>query len=80
MLLAVVDEIREVLERADDPAHTRITDLHVWRVGKRGYSLAVSLVTHDAALNPHNVRQRLSVHEEIVHSTIEIHVCENHYD
>ena len=77
---AVVDEIREVLERADDPAHTRITDLHVWRVGKRGYSLAVSLVTHDAALNPHNVRQRLSVHEEIVHSTIEIHVCENHYD
>ncbi len=77
---AVVDEIREVLERADDPAHTRITDLHVWRVGKRGYSLAVSLVTHDAALNPHNVRQRLSVHEEIVHSTIEIHVCEHHHD
>jgi cation diffusion facilitator family transporter len=77
---AVVDEIREVLERADDPAHTRITDLHVWRVGKRGYSLAATLVTHDAALTPHAVRQRLSVHEEIVHSTIEIHVCENHHD
>jgi len=74
---AVVDEIRKVLEPADNPAHTRITDLHVWRVGKRGYSLAVSLVTHDAALSPHEVRQRLSVHEEIVHSTIEIHLCED---
>ena len=76
---AVVDEIREVLEPADNPAHTRITDLHVWRVGKRGYSLAVSLVTHDAALSPHEVRQRLSVHEEIVHSTIEIHLCEDEH-
>ena len=73
---AVVDEIRTVLEPADDPAHTRITDLHVWRVGKRGYSLAVILVTHDNRLTPHAVRQRLAVHEEIVHSTIEIHLCE----
>jgi cation diffusion facilitator family transporter len=77
---AVVDEIRDVLEQADDPAHTRITDLHVWRVGKRGYSLAATLVTHDATLTPYAVRQQLSVHEEIVHSTIEIHVCENHHD
>ena len=67
---------RTVLEPADDPAHTRITDLHVWRVGKRGYSLAVILVTHDNRLTPHAVRQRLAVHEEIVHSTIEIHLCE----
>ena len=77
---AVVDEIREVLEPADDPAHTRITDLHAWRVGKRGYSLAVTLVTHDAALTPHAVRQQLLGHEEIVHSSLEIHVCENHHD
>ena len=77
---AVVDEIREVLEPADDPAHTRITDLHVWRVGKRGYSLAATLVTHDATLTPHAVRQQLLGHEEIVHSSLEIHVCENHHD
>ena len=77
---AVVDEIREVLEPADNPAHTRITDLHVWRVGKRGYSLAATLVTHDATLTPHAVRQQLSVQEEIVHSSLEIHVCENHHD
>ena len=73
---AVVDEIRAVLEPAQDPAHTRITDLHVWRVGKQAYALAISLVTHDAGLSPHSVRQRLAVHPEIVHSTIEIHLCE----
>jgi len=76
---AVVDEIRAVLEPAQDPAHTRITDLHVWRVGKQAYALAVSLVTHDARLTPQRVRQRLAVHPEIVHSTIEIHLCDDHH-
>ncbi len=69
----VVDEIRAVLERADD-AHIRIADLHVWRVGKNVYACAMTVVTHDAALTPDAVRQRLSVHGEIVHSTIEIHI------
>ena len=67
----VVDEIREVVEV--DPGETRITDLHVWRVGKQVYSCAMTVVTHDATLTPDVVRERLSVHEEIVHSTIEIH-------
>lgn len=69
----VVDEIREVVEAGDDAQLTRITDLHVWRVGKKVYSCAMTLVTQDAALTPDVVRERLSVHEEIVHSTIEIH-------
>lgn len=65
----VVDEIREVVEIDGD----RITDLHVWRVGKQVYSCALALVTHDKSLTPTDIRQRLSIHEEIVHSTIEIH-------
>jgi cation diffusion facilitator family transporter len=71
----VVDEIREVLEQADDTGHTRVTDLHVWRVGKQVYSCALTVVTHDADLTPEHLRQRLAVHEEIVHSTIELHLC-----
>jgi Co/Zn/Cd efflux system component len=55
----------------------RIADLHVWRVGKAAYACALSLVTHDRALTPDAVRQWLSVHEEIVHSTIEIHRCDD---
>lgn len=72
----VVEEIREVIEIKGDPDETRIADLHVWRVGKEAYACAVSIVTHSAALTPEQVRQRLAIHEEIVHTTIEIHRCE----
>lgn len=71
----VVDEIREVVEADGDAGDNRITDLHVWRVGKQVYSCALTVVTHDATLTPDVVRERLSVHDEIVHSTIEIHCC-----
>jgi cation diffusion facilitator family transporter len=69
----VVDEIREVVETGADAGETRITDLHVWRVGKSVYSCALTVVTRDTSLTPDDIRKRLSVHEEIVHSTIEVH-------
>ena len=69
----VVDEIREVVEA--DAQHTRITDLHVWRVGQSVYACALTVVTHDQTLSAAVVRERLAVHEEIVHATIEIHLC-----
>lgn len=72
----VVDEIREVIAEHGSGSETAITDLHVWRVGKASHSCALSLVTHDAHLSAVKVRAWLSVHEEIVHSTIEIHQCE----
>ena len=69
----VVDEIREVIDLLDKPDETIISDLHVWRVGKESYACAISLVTHSATLTPEQVREQLSQHEEIVHTTIEIH-------
>ena len=66
----VVQEIREAVETS---AQTRVTDLHVWRVGKQVFSCALTVVTQEPDLTPDVVRQRLSAHEEIVHSTIEIH-------
>ena len=71
----VVDEIREVIASALTAGHTRITDLHVWRVGKRSFSCALSLVTHDATLTPKCVRDHLARHDEIVHTTIEVNQC-----
>lgn len=65
----VVEEIRETVSSAEN----RITDLHVWRVGKKSYSCALSIVTRDSALTPAKVRNQLAQHREIVHSTIEIH-------
>jgi Co/Zn/Cd efflux system component len=69
----VVAEIREVIELLDDSHETLITDLHVWRVGKESYACAVSIVTHSTTLTPEKVRKQLGKHEEIVHTTIEIH-------
>lgn len=43
---------------------------------KASYSCALSLVRHDAHLGADQVQARLSVHEEVVHSTIEIRRCD----
>ena len=69
----VVDEIRQAVEADQSQGRTRITDLHVWRVGKKVYSCALTVVTQDAQLTAAEVRNRISVHEEVVHATIEIH-------
>ena len=71
----VVDEIREVVEAGAAGEETRVTDLHVWRVGRHVYACALTLVTHDPTLTAERVRARLAVHEEIVHATIEVHLC-----
>ena len=70
-----VAEIRKTVETGPSAGDTRIADLHVWRVAKGSYSCALSVVTHDPALTPGRVRQQLSRHQEIVHTTIEIHQC-----
>jgi cation diffusion facilitator family transporter len=71
----VVQDVREVVEAASAQGVTKVTDLHVWRVGKKVYSCAMTVVTHDPDLTPTRVRQAMAAHEEIVHATIEIHVC-----
>jgi Co/Zn/Cd efflux system component len=69
----VVAEIREVIEPVSNAGGTHITDLHVWRVGRgAAYACEISLLTKDAALTPAKVREQLSMHEEIVHVTVEI--------
>ncbi|MGE0387252.1 MAG: CDF family Co(II)/Ni(II) efflux transporter DmeF [Gammaproteobacteria bacterium] len=69
----VVEEIRQAVQAGSGDA--RVTDLHVWRVGRNAYACAMTVVAHEDALTADAVRARLSVHEEIVHSTIEIHRC-----
>src|SRR5512135_1350814 len=64
----VVGEIREAIETGPGEGETRIADLHVWRVGKRAYACAISLVTHDAGLTPERVRAQLAQDDEIVHA------------
>jgi cation diffusion facilitator family transporter len=68
---ALEEEIREAIEVGD----TRITDLHVWRVGPGKYATIVSLITAEP-LPPADYATRLRVHDELVHVTIEPHRCE----
>jgi cation diffusion facilitator family transporter len=69
----VVEEIREVVAAASAQGQTRLVDLHVWRVGKQSWSCALSVATSDPALTPARLRAQLGIHEEIVHTTIEVH-------
>jgi len=69
----VVDEIREVITDIAPEAELRLTDLHVWRVGRGAYACALTVVTTQTELTPRRVRQALRIHEEIRHATIEIH-------
>ena len=72
---AVVAEIREVILKDFSDLDTTIADLHVWRVGKSAYSVALVVVTNDHNLTPDIVRSALQVHEELVHVTVEINKC-----
>ena len=65
----VVEEVREVIAEVDPEAH--ITDLHVWRVGKGKYSVILSLQSN-STMHPNDFREALSIHEELVHITVEI--------
>ncbi len=64
----LADAIRTTLE-AD--GETRVTDLHIWRVGRGHFSAAVSVVSR----SPHTAdeyRARLACHKELIHLTIEV--------
>lgn len=67
----VVIEIQEVIEELD--SQITITDLHVWKVGKGKFSCILSLELHNVNLTADDVRKALSIHEEIVHVSVEIH-------
>lgn len=70
----VVTEIREAVEAC--PVEAAITDLHVWRVGKGKYACILSLLVTEIT-EPDYVRRLLSIHEELVHITVEVNVSDN---
>jgi len=65
----VVAEIREVIDAS--PVEAVLCDLHVWRVGKGKYACIVSLATREH-IAPDYFREQLSVHEELVHVSVEV--------
>lgn len=69
MDLPVVAEVREAIEGGALPA--KISDLHVWQVGRGKFACAVEVVAA-AGVDADAVRRALGVHEELVHVTVEM--------
>lgn len=69
MDLPVVAEVHEIIEQGAVSA--RIADLHIWRVGRGTYACLVRLVT-TAQVDAAYFRRALSIHEELIHVTVEI--------
>lgn len=68
----VVGEIHEVIDEHRQAHGLALTDLHVWRVGRGAWAGALTLITADETLSANTVREWLSVHEELVHMTVEL--------
>ena len=71
MDVPVVEEIREAIEGDGD---SRIADLHVHRVGLDQFAVIITVVAH-ADRTPEEYKQRLRIHEELVHFNIEVNRC-----
>jgi cation diffusion facilitator family transporter len=67
----LLEEIRRAIESDGD---SLITDLHVWQVGAGVFAAIVAIVAHQPK-SAETYRQLLKEHEELVHVTIETHLC-----
>ena len=67
----LTQEVREAIESDGD---AKVADLHVWRVGREAFAAEVCIVA-DAPLAPSIYRERLKVHDELVHVSIEVNRC-----
>ncbi|DAB28324.1 MAG: cation transporter [Sulfurimonas sp. RIFOXYD12_FULL_33_39] len=65
----IVKEIMDVINSLEDKII--IEDLHVWRVGKGKYGCILTLSSKNE-INIKNIKQELSIHEELVHINVEI--------
>jgi cation diffusion facilitator family transporter len=67
------DEIRRAVENDGD---AQISDLHIWQVGAGKFAAIVSIVGH-APKTIEEYRRAFCQHEELVHVTIEINICQD---
>ena len=65
----IVDEVIEVINNLEH--NLTIVDLHVWRVGKGKYACIIGLNSEDT-VETKDIKEALSIHEELVHISIEI--------
>ncbi len=67
-----VEEIRAIIESDSD---SRVSDLHVWRVGSHHLSTIISIVTHYPK-SPDHYKKLLADYDEIAHVTVEVNTSD----
>ena len=67
----LAQRIRADLESDGD---AKVADLHLWRVGRAQFAAVVCVVA-DVPLAPSAYRERLAVHAELVHVSVEVNRC-----
>jgi cation diffusion facilitator family transporter len=65
-------ELRGIVAHLPEAGSTRITDLHVWRVGRHQFACVLRLATTAPTLTARDVRGHLSHFPALVHATVEI--------
>lgn len=63
-----------IMEAIEQDGDSRVTDLHVWSIGPGIYSAQITLVAHSPA-TPDEYKDRIPESADLVHITIETHVC-----
>ena len=65
-------ELRGVVAHLPEANMTRVTDLHVWRVGRHQFACVLRLATTAPTLTARDVRGHLAHFPALVHATVEI--------
>jgi cation diffusion facilitator family transporter len=68
------ETVRQIRARLEADADTRVSDLHVWRVGGQALSVAACVVAHESR-TPDYYRRLLDEVPHVEHSTIEVVLC-----
>jgi cation diffusion facilitator family transporter len=71
----VPDQRRRAIQAAiEADLDNRVSDLHLWRVGRRHLAAIVSVVTHEPK-DPAHYKELLRKFADLAHVTIEVHRC-----
>jgi cation diffusion facilitator family transporter len=70
----VVAEIHEAIEADRD---TKVSDLHLVRVGNNEYAVVLTVVS-DKPQSPQYYKDLIRIHEELVHISVEVNLCPKH--
>ena len=67
--------IAEARQADEGDGDSRVTDLHLLRVGMGQYAVFATIVSHTGRTAA-EYRERIQIHEELVHFNIEVSRCD----